>query len=240
MNGFPMAILLVMPVLLAASASALPDKVSTTAIPDLSGVRVVAISGDASSINITTRSNQPYGASLSGRRKGWFSSWYSSWYFADCRDNSNMRVDGTVLHIDIAASSWLDPSDCMIEVNANVPAGAALRIDQSAFTARLNGHFSDLTIAGKAADVTFDGHASGIDIRADAVRASLDFDRVEADERVSIRARALDAYLGFGDSVPIDYKVTAKASWVDARQPSVPGAMPRVEIDGDFVRVRIR
>ena len=151
-----------------------------------------------------------------------------------------MRVDGTVLHVDIAASSWLDPSDCVIEVNANVPAGAALRIDQSAFTARLDGHFSDLAIAGKAADVTFDGHAGDIDIRADAVRASLDFDRVEADEKVSIRARALDAYLGFGDNVPIDYRVTAKASWVDARQPSVSGAMPRVEIDGDFVRVRIR
>ncbi len=235
-----MTILLVMPVLLAATASALPDKVSTTAIPDLSGVRAVAISGDASSINITTRSDQPYGASLSGRRKGWFSSWYSSWYFADCRDNSDMRVDGTVLHIDIAASSWLDPSDCVIEINANVPAGAALRIDQSAFSARLIGRFSELAIAGKAADVTLDGHASGIDIRGDAVRASLDFDRVEADENVSIRARALDAYLGFGDNVPVDYTVAAQASWVDARQPSVPGVKPHVEIDGDFVRVRIR
>lgn len=235
-----MIILLVMPVLLAATVSAQPDKVSTTAIPDLSGVRAVAISGDASSINITTRSDQPYGASLSGRRKGWFSSWYSSWYFADCRDNSNMRVEGPILHIDIAASSWLDPSDCAVEINANVPAGAALRIDQSAFTARLTGHFSELVIAGKAADITLDGHAVGIDIRADAVRASLDFDRVEADERVLIHARALDAYLGFGDSAPVDYKVTAKASWVDALKPSAPGAMPRVEIDGDFVRVRIR
>ncbi|MGM4911819.1 hypothetical protein [Rhizobium sp. 768_B6_N1_8] len=235
-----MIILLVMPVLLVVSAAAPPDKVSTTAIPDLSGVRAIAISGDASSINITTRSDQSYGASLSGRRKGWFSSWYSSWYFADCRDNSAMRVEGTVLHIDIAASSWLDPSDCMIEVNANVPAGAALRIDQSAFTARLTGHFSELAIAGKAADITLDGHAGGIDIRADALRASLDFDRVEADERVSIRARALDAYLGFGDNASVDYKVTAKASWVDALKPSVSGAMPRVEIDGDFVRVRIR
>ncbi|MBW9053882.1 hypothetical protein [Rhizobium mesosinicum] len=235
-----MIILLVLPVLLAASAAALPDKVTTTAIPDLSDVRAVAISGEASSINITTRSDQPYGASLGGRRKGWFSSWYSSWYFADCRDNSDMRVDGTVLHVDIAASSWLDPSDCVIELNANVPAGAALRVDQSAFTARLIGHFSELGIAGKAADVTLDGHASGIDIRADALKASLDFDKVEANENVSIRARALDAYLGFGNNVPVDYKVTAQASWVDARQPSVWGAKPHVEIDGDFVRVRIR
>ncbi|MBB3595491.1 hypothetical protein FHX08_005903 [Rhizobium sp. BK529] len=31
--------------------------------------------------------------------------------------------------------------------------------------------------------------------------------------------------------------MTAKASWVDARQPSVLGIMPRVEIDGEFVRV---
>ncbi len=233
-----MFILLVMPLLL--TVSALPDNVSATAIPDLPGVRAVAISGDASSINITTRNDQPYGASLGGRRKGWFASWYSSWYFADCRDNSDMWVDGTVLHIDINASSWLDPSDCVIELNANLPAGAAVRIDQSAFTARLNGRFSDLAIAGKAADITFGGHASGIDIRADAVRASLDFDRVEADEIVSIRARALDADLGFGSNVPVDYRVNAKASWVDARQPSVPGAKPRVEIDGDFVRVRIR
>ncbi len=233
-----MLILLVMPVMLAASA--LPDGISSTAIPDLSGVRTVAISGDASSINITTRSDRPYGASLSGRRKGWFSSWYSSWYFADCRGNSEMRVDGSVLHIDIAASSWLDPSDCVIELNANVPTGAAIGIEQSAFTARLDGHFSDLAITAKAADISLDGHASGIDIRGEAVRASIVFDRVEADENIAIRARALDADLGFGGDIPVDYQVTAKASWVDARQPGVRGAKPRVEIDGDFVRVRIR
>ncbi len=102
------------------------------------------------------------------------------------------------------------------------------------------GIFPSLRLPEKRPIITLDGHAGGIDIRADAVRASLDFDRVEADERVSIRARALDAYLGFGDSAPVDYKVTAKASWVDALKPSVPGAMPRVEIDGDFARVRIR
>ncbi|WP_454851548.1 hypothetical protein [Rhizobium binxianense] len=235
-----MTVALLMPVFLMTSVSALAGGMSSTAIPDLSGVRVVAISGDASSIRITTRSDRVYGASLAGRRKGWFSSWYSSWFFADCRDNSGMRVEGTVLHIDIAASSWMDPSDCMIEVDANVPAGSAVRIDQHAFSARLEGHFSEIALAGRAADLSLDGHAGSVDIRADAARAYLDYDRVEQDETVMIRARALDAYLGFGGDVPVDYAVTGKAAWVDSPRAAVPGVRPLVDIRGDFVRVRIR
>ncbi|TCS00719.1 hypothetical protein [Rhizobium sp. BK418] len=53
-----------------------------------------------------------------------------------------------------------------------------------------------------------------------------------------ISTTAIPDLSGFGVNVPVDYRVAAKASWVDARQPSVPGIMPRVEIDGEFVRVR--
>jgi hypothetical protein len=228
-------------VLLASSGSTFPNAMSSaTAIPDLSAVRAVAIKGDASAIRITTRSDRPYAATLGARRKGWFSSWYSSWFFADCREASGMRLEGPVLRIEVAASQWLDPSDCTIEVEANVPAGSAVRVDQNAFTAQLKGYFSEIAVAGNAADVSLDGHASTVEIRADAVRASLAYDRVEQDESVRIDARAIDVYLGFGQSAAIDYSVRAKASWVDSLHPSVPGSRPSVEIDGDFVRARIR
>jgi len=38
----------------------------------------------------------------------------------------------------------------------------------------------------------------------------------------------------------IHYSVIAKASYVDNLEPSVPGARPRVSIEGDFVHARIR
>ncbi|APO76217.1 hypothetical protein AM571_CH03425 [Rhizobium etli 8C-3] len=207
---------------------------------DVSSIRTIVIIGDASSIKITTKSDEPYRAATSGRRSGWFSSWYSSWFFNICKDESRAQVDGATLTIDVAMSAWSDIADCSTEVSANVPPGSAVRIEQQVFVAELNGAFASLGASGKAADITLEGHASSVDISGAAVRASLTYDIVKHDERIEICAQSLDADLGFGKDVPVDYTVTAKASYVDSLVPSVAGARPLVNIKADYVRARIR
>lgn len=207
---------------------------------DISSIRTIVIRGDASSIKVTTRSDEPYRATTSGRRRGWFSSWYSSWFFNACKDESSVQIDGATLTIDMAMSAWSDIADCAPELSANIPPGSAVRIEQQAFTARLNGDFASLGTSGQAADITLDGHASSVDISGAAVRANLTYNAVRRDETIEIAAQSLDAYLGFGKDVPVDYTVTAKASYIDSLVPSVPGARPLVNIRGDYVRARIR
>ncbi|MFA1672864.1 hypothetical protein ACDY97_08745 [Rhizobium mongolense] len=207
---------------------------------DVSSIRTIVIIGDASSIKITTKSDEPYRAATSGRRSGWFSSWYSSWFFNICKDESRAEIDGATLTIDVAMSAWSDIADCSPEVSANVPPGSAVRIEQQVFVAKLDGDFASLGTSGKAADITLDGHASSVDISGAAVRATLTYDAVKHDEKIEIAAQSLDAYLGFGKDVPVDYTVTAKASYIDSLVPSVPGTRPLVNIKGDYVRARIR
>ncbi len=207
---------------------------------DISSIRTIVITGDASSIKITTKSDEPYRATTSGRRSGWFSSWYSSWFFNVCKDESSVQIDGATLTIDVAMSAWSDIADCSPEVSANVPPGSAVRIEQQAFMAKLKGDFASLGTSGNAADITLDGHASTVDISGAAVRANLTYDAVRRDEKIEIAAQSLDADLGFGKDVPVDYTVTAKASYIDSLVPSVPGARPLVNIRGDYVRARIR
>lgn len=207
---------------------------------DIANVRSIVIRGDASSIKITTEPGEAYRVTTSGRRSGWFSSWYSSWFFNACRDESRVGIDGATLTIDAAMSAWSDIGDCSAEISANVPAGSEIVIEQQAFMAHMAGNFSSLRTSGKAADITLDGHASIVDISGAAVRASLTFDTIRQDEKIDIAAQALDAYLGFGKDIPVDYTVTAKASYVDSLTPSVPGAKPSVNIRGDYVRARIR
>ncbi|TCU15732.1 hypothetical protein [Rhizobium sullae] len=207
---------------------------------DISSIRTIVITGDASSIKITTKSDEPYRTGTSGRRSGWFSSWYSNWFFNICKDESRVELEGATLTIDVMMSAWSDIADCSPEVSANIPPGSAVRIEQQAFMAKLSGDFASLGTSGKAADITLDGHASAVDISGAAVRASLTYDAVKRDEKIEIAAQSLDAYLGFGKDVPVDYTVTAKASYIDSLVPSVPGARPLVNIRGDYVRARIR
>ena len=206
---------------------------------DISAVRSVVISGEASDIRLTASDTEPYRVSTSTRRSGWFSSWYSSWFFNGCRDRSAMRIDGTVLKNEVMQTSWTDLSDCTPEVSANLAPSTIVRIDQQAVRAQLDGDFN-VAIASKVADVTFDGQATGIDILGTAVRARLRYDTIRQNETVSITAQSLQADLGFGGGVPLDDSVIAKASYVDSLEPSVPGARPHISIKGDYVHARIR
>jgi hypothetical protein len=220
----------------AVAASADPDK----QIMDVSMVTMIKVTGDASSINLTTTETSPYAATIDGRRTGWFARWYSSWFFDDCRTSSRMRIDGATLVVDVAASSWLDVSDCTAEIKANVRKETAVSIQQAASQVKLAGDFSSIALDNKAADITLDGHAGSIMIAGDAIKAHLAFDKVQQNEIVELNAKALDVYLGFGKDTPISYSIEATASMVDSALANEPNAKPAISITGEFVRATIR
>ncbi|UVK40012.1 hypothetical protein LHFGNBLO_001436 [Mesorhizobium sp. AR10] len=207
---------------------------------DLAGVTAVVITGEASSVRLTTSTTAPYHALIKSRREGWFASWYSSWFANDCLSASDMKREASTLHIDVAPSSWLDPSDCVVEITANIQPESSVSIDQAALRANMTGNFSAIAINGKAADVSLDGHASTVDLKGEALKVYLAFGSVRQDENIAITGKALDATLSFGRQVPISYSVTASASFVDSSIANTAGAKPSVIIKGDFVRATIR
>lgn len=207
---------------------------------DLAGVNAVVISGEASSVRLTTSASGPYEATIGSRREGWFARWYSSWFANDCSLASDMKLEASTLRIDVAPSSWLDPSDCRVEISANIQPESSVSIDQAALQANMAGSFSTIAISSKAADVSLDGHASTVDLEGEALRANLAFGSVRQDENIAITGKALDATLSFGQGAAISYSVTATASFVDSTLPSTAGAKPSVVIKGDFVRAIIR
>ena len=207
---------------------------------DLAGVSAVIISGEASSVRLTTSASGPYQATIGSRREGWFARWYSSWFASDCSLASDMKLEASTLRIDVAPSSWLDPSDCRVEINANIQPESSVSIDQAALQASMAGSFSTIAISSKAADVSLDGHASTVELKGDALRANLAFGSVRQDENIAITGKALDATLSFGKGAAISYSVTATASFVDSTLSNTVGAKPSVVIKGDFVRATIR
>lgn len=214
---------------------------ATAAVPlDTTAVTAVAITGGASSIALSTSAGSAYQASIGGHRKGWFAGWYSSWFFADCAGAATVRIDGSVLRIEVPGGGWLDRSDCTTEIDANVPAGSVVSVDQPAFMANLNGVFGGISLTGKAIDAAIDGQARDIDISGEAVRARVKIDPGSAMENLRLEADALDADLRFGAGIAISYKVEAMASFVDSALPNTPGAKPAVIIKGKFVRATIR
>ena len=207
---------------------------------DLAGVNAVVISGEASSVRLTTSASAPYQATIGSRREGWFARWYSSWFANDCSLASDMKLEASTLRIDVAPSSWLDPSDCRVEINANIQPESSVSIDQAALQASMAGSFSTIAISSKAADVSLDGHASTVELKGEALRANLAFGSVRKDENIAITGKALDATLSFGQGAAISSSVTATASFVDSTLPNTAGARPSVVIKGDFVRATIR
>ena len=224
----------------ASAALALPASGDAGKTLDLAGVSAVIISGEASSVRLSTSASGPYQATIGGRREGWFARWYSSWFANDCSLASDMKLEASTLRIDVAPSSWLDPSDCRVEINANIQPESSVSIDQAALQASMAGSFSTIAISSKAADVSLDGHASTVDLKGEALRANLAFDSVRKDENIAITGKALDATLSFGKGAAISYSVTATASFVDSTLASTAGAKPSVVIKGDFVRATIR
>lgn len=226
-------------VITAASLIANPAAATAPTTLDTTAVTSVAITGAASSIALSTRADAGYRAAIGGRRKGWFAGWYSGWFFGDCSSSTTMRLDGATLRIDVSGGTWLDTSDCAVEVEANVPAGATVSIDQPAFMANLDGAFGGIALTGNAIDAAIDGTARDIDISGAAIRARLAIEPSAAMESVRIEGEALDADLRFG-GVPISYRVEAMASFVDSALANTPGAKPAVFIKGKFVRASIQ
>lgn len=222
------AILVLLP--FAAVALAPPVAGDAAKTLDLAGVTAIIITGEASSVKLTTSGAEPYQATIGSRREGWFASWYSSWFANDCRTASDMKREASTLRINVAPLSWLDPSDCRVEINANIAPESSVSIEQAAL----------LAITGKAADVSLEGHASRIDLKGEALRANLAYGSVRKDETVAIAGKALDATLTFGRQVQISYSVTASASFVDSSLANTAGAKPSIVIKGDFVRATIR
>jgi hypothetical protein len=235
-----MMIIITIPLLLFTLVSSYADGWRTGETIDVSAIRSIVITGDASSIRISANSDAPYRAETRGRRDGWFSRWYSSWFFSGCEDQSRMTIDGTTLSIAVASTKWFDLSDCSPEVVANIPPGGSVEVNQQAVMARFDGEFAKLGLSSKAADVTLQGHASNVAIDSAALRAHLTYDKLNADETIDVKAHAVDSYLDFGKDVPVDYTVTAKASLIDSPRPSVVGAKPVVTIKAEYAHTTIR
>ncbi|MDM9625863.1 hypothetical protein QTL95_08145 [Rhizobium sp. S152] len=235
-----MMIIITIPLLLMTLVASYADGWRVGETIDVSAIRSVVVTGDASSVRISTNADEPYQAETRGRRDGWFSRWYSSWFFSGCEDQSQMRIDGTTLSIAVASTRWFDLSDCSPEVRANIPAGGSVEIEQQAVMARFDGDFSRLGLSSKAADVTLSGHASTVKIDSAALRAHLVYDKLNADETIDLKAHSVDSYLDFGKPVPVDYTVTANASLIDSARPSVAGAKPLVTIKAEYARTTIR
>lgn len=206
---------------------------------DISAITAVAISGEASSVDITTAPDQPYQASLTRHRKGWFARWNSIWSYDDCSDSSRMRIEGSLLRIDAGLSTWFGMSDCRYEIRLNVRKDIAVAIHQQALSARLSGEFSAVTIDAKAADIAISGHAGTIALNSDALRVGV-FAATGQPQAVTINARMLEADLDFAAAPALAYSVTAKASFVDAARSSVPGAPVSLAITSEFVHATIR
>ena len=206
---------------------------------DVSSVRRVSITGDASRLRFTTSADQPTVVSLTSRPSGWLGRWSSFWFASDCRTSSDMSVTDGTLTIRIVPTAFADLSDCAVTVEANLPAGGDISIDQAATQASLQGEFGAIHLDSHAADVDFEGHAASIVTTGDAMRLKLAFTSAGEDESISLTSRALDADLRFG-GVPISYRVDAMASMVDSTLDDTPGARPALLIKADFARAKIR
>ena len=207
---------------------------------DVSSVTAIRIMGEASAIHMTTAKSGPLVATLGGKRTGWFANWYSSWFYNDCRMSSRMFIEGTTLTVEARPSSWLEPSDCRVELKANVAKGISVAIEQAASQVRLVGDFSALSLDTKAADFTLDGHAASVRLNGDALHSHLAFDRTEGNETIAIVAHSVDTSFGFARGTRISYEVDADAAMVDSALPNTIGARPSIAIKGEFVRAAIR
>lgn len=231
---------LFVPIVIAAAAAFTPSYGAEAQRLDLMNVRSISISGDSSAIRIRASDDVVHEARMDGVRHGWFSDWSSGWFGSACPATGTMRVDGDTLYIHAEDATLFGFTNCSARIQVAVGKDVAVIIDQPAAQIRLNGDYSTVTLKVHAADLSFDGHANTMTLASNAMRSNLTFTRVERNEAVTIDCESLDAFVNFGGSSPLDYQVEAKASLIDATQPSVPGAMPRIRITSKFVRATIR
>lgn len=206
---------------------------------DISRVQRVEVTGAAAALMLTAQPGGPTEARLDAHRSGWFSRWYSSWFYTDCRTSSRMWVEGAVLHVDVATSSFLESSDCTVELTAHLPPGVSVDIALQAVQARLDGRFAALAINTRAGDVELSGAVEQADIRATALRVHLNAGE-GAPRAVNFAVGSLDAVLTLGAGATVGWQVDAKAAMVDTSLPNDPAGATRVTVSGDYVRLAIR
>lgn len=204
---------------------------------DLTGVAAISVTGDASSIKLTT-ADGPLEATLGARPSGWFTRW-SGWFTGGCGTAGEMRVDNGTLHVEIDAASWLESSDCVVELRANLPKASAVAIEQAAAEISLAGDFSTVALDSKAADFTLYGHADTQRLKGDALRSNVTFDEVRNTETIAFDAPMLDTRLSFVPGTAVSYTVAAAAALVDSALANTAGAKPSIDIKADFLRARI-
>lgn len=224
-----LAVLLALPGLAAAQPSRL----------DVSRVQRIEITGDAAALVLTAQAGGPMEARLMARRSGWFSRWYSSWFYNDCRTSSRMWVEGAVLHVDVETPSFLEASDCTVELTAQLPPGVSVDIALQAVQARLDGRFGALAIDTRAGNVEFAGAVEQVDVRGTALRARLDAGE-GAPRAVSFAVGSLDAEIALGAGARVGWQVDAKAALVDTALPNDPTGATRIAVSADYVRLSIR
>ncbi|MBA8876540.1 hypothetical protein [Phyllobacterium myrsinacearum] len=212
----------------------------TKAPLDIGQINSVMITGEASRIEFAAGDPGPYQARIIATRSGWFSGWYSSWFSDACATHTTMEIKDRALLIHVVNAPLLSLSDCEVLIRANLPANGDVSIEQAALQARLTGDYGTVRVKGHAADFALDGHVASLDISGDAVRSDLRFARITNSEMIWFDSRALDASFTFGKDVPISYAVDAKASFIDSKRDSTPGAKPSISIKSDYARVTIR
>lgn len=219
--------------------SALPAVAADPEHLDLMGVAAISITGDASTIRLTTADDAAYDATLNVRPAGWFARWSWGWFAGGCGSAGHMRIDNGTLHAEVNNSSWMDTSDCVVELTANLPKGSSVAIEQAAAQISLTGDFSTVSLDSKAADFTLRGHADALNLKGDALRSDVTFDEVRNTETIAIAAPLLDTRLSFAPGTTVSYNVAAAAALVDSALANTAGARPAIDIKASYVRARI-
>jgi len=226
-------LLLAAPLLAAAPAHAKPTKALD--LPnDLAKVRIDSPAGE---VTLTTATDEPYRATIAARERG---SKSSESYLAACQALVSAKVQGNALIIEVASPASSDLNDCSYEIVANIPAKADVSIKQHGLQASLNGEFNSVNTDTDAVKLLFEGHATDLAMKSQAVDADISFTQVNHDETIDIDSKALSATLDFGDAKPISYSVDGVASWVDSQLPNTPGAKPSIRLKAMSVRATIR
>jgi hypothetical protein len=220
--------------------------VATVSQP-LTAITQVRIHGAASVVHLSTRAEAPWGAQLYTHRAGWGGFWRSAWATGGCGDKGTLDVVGSTLHVNLPGNEsvwggwghWGEP-DCTLELQVQLPAGVRVDVDQQASRLTMDGDFSTVSIQSRAGDVALRGHASALSVSGDALRARIDYTRVQHDETLAFQGQAMDLDLRMPPATPIHYLVEAHASLVNSSLPNTPGAMPSITVRGDMVRATIR
>ena len=113
-------------------------------------------------------------------------------------------------------------------------------IDQQASDIHLSGAFAAVRLAGQAADLSFAGTASSVELRTRALRANLVFKSSAEPSTTLVDSDALDLSVRYTDATSIHYQVKASAALVDSSRPDVPDASTRLLVNANYVRATIR